>query len=88
MTEVIKPMTNCHVSVYDTYIYIYLRCTNLFVHFVASSILLCAIAEERASTFCCIYIGGRSMTYDVKFMYEMDMYLNNIYLDFKFLYLF
>ena len=35
-----------------------------------------------------IYIGGRSMTYDVKFMYEMDMYFNNIYLDFKFLYLF
>ena len=28
------------------------------------------------------------MTYDVKLMYEMDMYLNNIYLDFEFVYLF
>ena len=29
------------------------------------------------------------MTYDEKkkFMYEMDMYLNNIYLDFEFVYL-
>ena len=38
-------MTNCHVSVYD--IYIYLRCTNLFVYFVAISILLRAIADEK-----------------------------------------
>ena len=35
-----------------------------------------------------VYIGRRSMTYDVKLMYEMDMYLNNIYLDFKFVIIF
>ena len=28
------------------------------------------------------------MTYDVKLMYEVDMYLNNIYLDFKFVIIF
>ena len=28
------------------------------------------------------------MTYDEKLMYEMDMYLNNIYLDFKFVIIF
>ena len=28
------------------------------------------------------------MTYDVKLMYEMDIYLNNIYLDFKFVIIF
>ena len=28
------------------------------------------------------------MTYDVKLMYEMDMYLNNIYLDFNFVIIF
>ena len=30
-------------------------CTNLFVYFVAISILLRAIADKRTSTFCCIY---------------------------------
>ena len=30
-----------------------------------------------------VYVGGRSMNYDVKLKYEMDMYLNNIYLDFE-----
>ena len=34
-----------------------------------------------------VYIGGRFMPYDVKYMYEMDMYLNNIYLDFEIVYL-
>ena len=64
MTEVIKPMTNFHVNVYD--IYIYLRCTNSLVYLVAISILLRAIEDERVSTFCCIYIGGRFMTYDAR----------------------
>ena len=36
-------MINCHVSVCD----IYFRCTNLFVHFVAIYIPLCAIADDR-----------------------------------------
>ena len=43
LTEIIKQMINCHVSVYD----IYLRCTNLFIHFVAIYILLCAIADKK-----------------------------------------
>ena len=51
LTEIIKQMINCHVSVYD----IYLRCTNLFVHFVAIYIPLCAIADDRTSSFCCLY---------------------------------
>ena len=51
LTEIIKEMINCHVSVCD----IYLRCTNLFVHFVAIYIPLCAIADERTSSFCCLY---------------------------------
>ena len=51
LTEIIKKMINCHVSVCD----IYLRCTNLFVHFVAIYIPLCAIADDRTSSFCCLY---------------------------------
>ena len=51
LTEIIKQMINCHVSVCD----IYLRCTNLFVHFVAIYIPLCVIADNRTSSFCCLY---------------------------------
>ena len=51
LTEIIKQMINCHVSVCD----IYLRCTNLFVHFVAIYIPLCAIADDRTLSFCCLY---------------------------------
>ena len=51
LTEIIKQMINCHVSVCD----IYLRCTNLCVHFVAIYIPLCAIADDRTSSFCCLY---------------------------------
>ena len=58
LKEIIKQMINCHVSVCD----IYLRCTNLFVHFVAIYIPLCAIADDRTSSFCCLY---RSAIYDL-----------------------
>ena len=51
LKEIIKQMINCHVSVCD----IYLRCTNLFVHFVAIYIPLCAIVDDRTSSFCCLY---------------------------------
>ena len=34
---------------------IYFRCTNLFVHFVAIYVPLCAIADDRTSSFCCLY---------------------------------
>ena len=51
LKEIIKQMINSHVSVCD----IYLRCTNLFVHFVAIYIPLCATAEDRTPSFCCLY---------------------------------
>ena len=74
MTEIIKQMINCHVSVCD----IYLRCTNLFVHFVAIYIPLCAIADDRRHHFV-VYIGGRFMTYDVK-LYVWDGYVIEQYI--------
>ena len=58
LKEIIIQMINCHVSVCD----IYLRCTNLFVHFVAIYIPLCAIANDRTSSFYCLY---RSAIYDL-----------------------
>ena len=51
LKEIIKQMINCHISVCD----IYFHCTNLFVHFVAIYIPLCAIADDRTSSFCCLY---------------------------------
>ena len=51
LKEIIKQMINFHISVCD----IYFRCTNLFAHFVAISIPLCAIGDDRTSSFCCLY---------------------------------
>ena len=57
------------------YVILYLRCTNLFVYFVVIYISLCATADDRTSSFCCIYIGGRSMICDDVKLYVWDGYV-------------
>ena len=75
MTEIIKQMINCHGSVCD----IYLRCTNLVVHFVAIYIFHCVLSRTIGRHHFVVYIGGRFMTYDVK-LYVWDGYVIEHYI--------
>ena len=68
------------------YIYIFVALICLFILYLV--LFYYALSRKKGRQRFVVYIGGRSMTYDVKFMYEMDIYLNNIYLDLEFVYLF